>query len=581
MSTITAPRPASFEVAPVPPPVGSTEFSLHLWDSIRSRGIPPEFVGEINEDDELRREFLYGARLMGYELVDLDDVDAIAGMKRESPPRYPLHPQQLWIVDALNAIGILEVDGILTDEAVIEAMRRSAKTTTIFMWLLGRCWCRPGYQVTFSAQSGVKTSARLREWKNRLDRTHPDPEAIAGIPPWKRGLARRPAARVSRHVALFGDDLLPEPVVQADPETRGFRILMGETGKGIYFDNGAQFLCFKPDADAYRGEAGDISWLDEAQELDPDEGADLLAGIIPLQDTKDQAGRIISGTAGEVRVGPLWEAIEKLRTGGHIAGVDYCFPPETPWESIMDEETAIALIAKHHPGVGTLTTLPKMRKNWRDMERPKWACEYGSMWPETFGARAIPADQWAECVAGRRPPKPARMAFGLAIKPGGGVAAIAAAWRNAKGEAYVEIIEHRSGTAWLPDRCYELTSTYRGSSIAYDDIGEGKATATEMLALPKRPKLKVQTYRETAAGCVQFLRELERRKLRHFDDVGLNAAVGRAAKRETRGDTGVWLWTPADRGEDITCLDAATRALRNWDQHYARRTSNTTTIMAA
>jgi len=43
----------------------------------------------------------------------------------------------------------------------------------------------------------------------------------------------------------------------------------------------------------------------------------------------------------------------------------------------------------------------------------------------------------------------------------------------------------------------------------------------------------------------------------------------------------VWLWTPAEPGEDITCLDAATRALRNWDQHYARRRSGTTSIMAA
>ena len=25
-------------------------------------------------------------------------------------------------------------------------------------------------------------------------------------------------------------------------------------------------------------------------------------------------------------------------------------------------------------------------------------------------------------------------------------------------------------------------------------------------------------------------------------------------------------------GDDITCLDAATRALRNWDQHFAKTT---------
>jgi hypothetical protein len=200
-----------------------------------------------------------------------------------------------------------------------------------------------------------------------------------------------------------------------------------------------------------------------------------------------------------------------------------------------------------------------------------------------MGVRVIPLDRWADAAASRRPPIPARVAFGMAIKPGGGVAAIAAAWRNSRGIAYVEIIQHRPGTVWMLELGSELTTKYRGATIAYDDIGEGKATATEMAAMPQRkPKLRMQTYTETAAGCVQFLRDLERGTLAHFDDVELNAAVGRAAKRETRGnDRGVWLWTPVEPGGDITCLDAATRALRNWDQHYATRRATQSSIMAA
>jgi len=119
----------------------------------------------------------------------------------------------------------------------------------------------------------------------------------------------------------------------------------------------------------------------------------------------------------------------------------------------------------------------------------------------------------------------------------------------------------------------ELTRTYRGASVAYDDISEGKATAVEAAALRPKPAMRVQTYNENAAGCVQLLRDLERGTLRHADQIGLNAAVAIAAKREVRGsDRGIWLWTPAEKGADITCLDAATRALRNWDQHYAGRT---------
>ena len=550
------------------------EFSLDLWDPIRSRGIPPTFVGPLSDSPELRTEFLVGARHMGYELVDLDDHATIAAMAAEHPPRFPLQPQQLWIADSLNALGIEDEHGDSVDEGVVEAMRRASKTTTIFLWCLGRCLCRPNYQVTFSAQSGVKSSARLREWKGRLDRTCPDPEALAGIPYWKRGMARPQPAATARHTALFGDELLPpapEPVDEYP--VRPFRILMGETGKGIYFVNGSQFLVFKPDADAYRGEAGDVSWIDEAQELDPETAEDLLAGIVPLQDTKPGAALVISGTAGEVRVGPLWERVDKLRDGDpDTGGADYCFPPDTPWEMIEDEDAAMRLIMAHHPGVNTLTTIPKMRKNWRKLTKPKWAREYGSLWPETFGVRAIPAEKWADCAhTGRRWQIPERAAFGLAIKPGGGVACIAAAWRNSRGVAFVEILEHRSGTHWIPEYGAALTMKHRRGTIAYDDIAEGKATATEIAMSPRRAKLRIQTYRETAAGCVQIMRDIERGTLRHLDDVSLNSAVASAAKREAKNDSGVWLWTPAEFGDDITPLDAATRALRNWDQHYAAK----------
>jgi len=295
-------------------------------------------------------------------------------------------------------------------------------------------------------------------------------------------------------------------------------------------------------------------------------------------DTKPGAHLIVSGTTGEARVGPFWSYVERLRRGdGDVGGMDFCADPETPWEYIEDEEQAMRLITEVHPGVGTLTTLEKMRKNWRGMPRPQWAREYLSLWPETFGVRAIDALLWEQCGLKTKPARPERVAFGMSVKPGGATAAIAAAWRNAKGVAYIEVVDHRSGTKWLPQRMQELSKSYRGATVAYDDIGEGKATATECEALSPRPRLRMQTYRETAAGCVQFMRELERGNLRHAHQIGLDSAVEAAGRRETRGDQGVWLWTPAEHGADITPLDAATRALRNWDQHFARRTSDVRT----
>jgi hypothetical protein len=515
-----------------------------------------------NEQD--RRDFLTGAALMGFHLDADAPLDAPNTIK----------PQQLQIVDTLSGPF---------DTFVVEIPRRASKTTTIFCLLLGRCKNRPGYKVTFSAQTGVKGSARLREWKTALDLINPPDDQ--DLPPWLRTGRRRQTKAQQRHVALFGDELLPAESLEAEEDTRrGFRILMGEVGKGIYFDNGSTFLVLKPDASAARGDAADCSWLDEAQELEPEAGTDLLAGILPMQDTKPGSSTIVSGTAGEVRVGPLWDWVKDLREGhADMGGLDFAADPGTPWELIEDEGTAMTLLQSMHPGIGTLTTLDKMRKNWRKLTRPKWAREYASMWPETFGSTAIPTDLWTAegVVLEKKVPKPKRVAFGLAIKPGGGVAAIVAAWRGANGQAYLEVVEHRSGTEWLPKRLQDLTKSYRGSTIAYDDIAEGKATAAECLTLSPQPHLRMQTYRETAAGCIQFERDLNRGTIRHFDQIGLNAAVAVVGKRETRGDQGVWLWTPSEPGADITCVDAATRALRNWDQHYARSTNRTGVVTAA
>jgi hypothetical protein len=168
-----------FEKSPVPPPGGSTEFSLQRWDEQRDRGIVPTFhSGQVGSTRD-RVAFLKGAELYGLRF------DA------EAPLDTPMviKPQQLTIVDTL-ASG--------HDAHVVEIPRRGSKTTTILCLLLGRCATIPGYQVTFSAQSGVAGSRRLREWKTRLDLVNPPDDG--DLPPWLRG-RRTPAS--SRHMALF------------------------------------------------------------------------------------------------------------------------------------------------------------------------------------------------------------------------------------------------------------------------------------------------------------------------------------------------------------------------------------------
>jgi hypothetical protein len=574
MVTMTEQMRPFFETLVLPSPGGSTTYLPPLkktWERNRALGIEPRWVGKLDDSLELRSEFLMGASLMGYELVDLTDAEAVAALARMDPPRMALQPQQLLVADAING-------GVKRN--AIEMPRRSSKSTTLFMLLLGRCAMRPGYRVTFSAQTGTAGTEMFEEWvKDGLD--YVQPPADSGMAPWMRGARPRHNKVEQRQLALFGEILAPafEEPLSLNSSGRTFSTRVGNSRPGIRFDNHSTFRILKPEAGAYRGKAADVSWLDEAQEIDPSEGNAIIAGVLPLQDTRPGAQIIVSGTAGQAKAGPFWLFLERLRKGDPaLGGVDFAAPAATTWEEVEDETQAMELVQGNHPGVGTLTTMDVMRDNYNDptMGKPQWAREYLSMWPDVGQVSVIDATLWDATALERWPDRPNRVAFGMDIKPGGGsVAAICAAWRDRDGLAYVEVVDHQPGTAWIPSRAQYLTrDRYRGASVAFDKISEGEATYIATRYIHPRPKLQIQTWSETAAGCVTFMRDLEAGTLRHSAMQGaLNGAVMVAKKREIRGnDRGVWIFT-AEQSADVTTLLAAVRALRNWDQHYARNES--------
>lgn len=544
------------------------------------------WLGETDDTPELRGEFLAGMKLLGFELVDLDDQAAIDELRARPIPFDPIQPQQLLVADALNAKH---------EQAVVEMPRRSSKTTTILGWCLGRCVSRPRYKVTFSAQKGLSGIQAINEWKlDMLDRVNPPDD---DRPEWMR-LARpktkaKPKA-VQRQLALFGEELAPAPAPDEDApevsESRGFDILTGNTRAGIYFDNGSSLVVLKPDAAAYRGKAGDINWVDEAQDIPAEDGDALLAGILPLQDTRDEPKLIVSGTAGEVKAGALWGQLKDLRADDpEMGGLDFAVDPNVDWQLIKNEDTAIALLLTMHPGIGTLTTEARMRARWRKMpDKPKWAREYLSLWPETYGVSVIPPAQVTKTRTPleKWPAIPTRVAFGYDVKPNGSTAAVVAAWRDKRGRAHLETIEHAPGTLWMPALLQSLSTGYRSSTTAYDDLGEGGTTATEAQRLSPKPRLRRQTWMETAKGCVQLMRDLERGTLlisyEEDNPDPIEEAMLIAAKREVRNASGVWLFDSPKNTEgstDIAPLMAGVRALRNWDQWFSRAQTDVKPIM--
>lgn len=429
-------------------------------------------------------------------------------------------PQQWKIACALNAWDE-EKQRPLQRTLGVCVPRRAGKTTSLLALALGRCLSRPGYVVLFTAQSGTKASARFLELARSLERVEPNEEA------------------------------------------RGFRILRGAGNQNLTFYNGSHFQVLPPKPDAFRGDAGDLIILDEAQEHDAADSSELLGAILPTMDTRLGAQLIVAGTAGERRSGLFWDTLQEGREGIARTGiVEFAAPEHTTLEEAEDP----ALWQAVHPGIGTLTDLETIENNFNRLPRPNFLREYLGIWPEDFSRSAIDMEKWRESAQDfAKKPEHFTLAFDVAVD--GSVAAIAAAWRD-NGKAYVEIVDHQQGTEWLVPRLRELAHRYR-CTIAHDTVGAALVEAEALNRLRPRPRVQPLAYKDLSPGCAAFMKELTEGTLVHFDQPSLNEAARKAVKRPL-GENG-WAWTRRNSDGDIAPLVAATMALRAYDNMKPRQ----------
>jgi hypothetical protein len=320
---------------------------------------------------------------------------------------------------------------------------------------------------------------------------------------------------------------------------------------------------FPPVPGAFRGEGKDAVLIDEAQEIEDEDGADeLLQAIMPLFDTQPLAQLIVAGTAGERREGMLWQALQK-GLAGEWGIVNYALPDGS---DIADEKNWL----KVHPGIGTLTTLAIIRQRWVDLkgdtDPTHFGREYGGMWPTSEQVRLIPEQAWEACYAGdgRQPrPQAGQCVLGYDVAPNDSAASIVCAWRDEHGIGHLKVMDHGPGHTWMPERLRRMSAQLR-ASIAYDAIGPNVAVAEQLVRKPPRPKLVATNVRQMQAGCTQLLAEIKDRTIRHEGEAPLDEAVAAAARRSI-GEGG-WVFGRRASQGDISALIAATAALRAVDE---------------
>lgn len=400
---------------------------------------------------------------------------------------------------------------------VVQMPRRSTKTTSIWNVLVGRCLTTPGYKVVTTAQDGTRARQRFHE--------------------------------VARALTAAGFE-----------ESGLGTIRIANGSESITFSNGSRLWVVAPSAAAFRGEAADCLLFDEAGELDVDKSDDLVAGALPLMDTRPMGQVIIAGTPGRERVGLLWDTLEEGRRGDEGVGiVDYSLRDDeqivTPTGELIEE-----VLLRIHPGIGTLTTMAKMRARFKKLGLPAFEAEYACRWPFDSTVRAVTLSKW-EASASPYTERPERVAFGYAVAKDAATSTVVAAWRDADGIACLEVVRHDTGFGWTANTAAKVAVKYRGL-IGYDSIGSNQAVSEHLDRMRPKPRLAPRSLKEMIAACSVLVADINKGRVRHFDQPALNAAAEGAVWRETEGGR---LFNSKLSAGDVGPLIAAAAALHVYD----------------
>jgi hypothetical protein len=254
----------------------------------------------------------------------------------------------------------------------------------------------------------------------------------------------------------------------------------------------------------------------------------------------------------------LWDALHDEDS----AVVDHSLGDDIDMERMSDWDYVSAMLEAHHPGVGTLTTIEKLKRNWALLGPEQFAREYLGVWGTAGGAGGVfTADEWhGAFLAGDLPTPPRR--FALAVAATETHAAIVAAWRD-EGEGRLLLLDHRPGRAWLPLAARDLARRYRVPVVIDPKASTVMADVVQALEqLRPAPNVERQDYEAVAAAHERIVMDMQGGRVRHYGQDPLTDAF-LAVRRVQMGAK--WKFSATDADTDITPAQAATLALRYFD----------------
>ncbi len=417
----------------------------------------------------------------------------------------PLMPWQALVADV--GLELMEDGRPAYREVTFTVPRQSGKTTLILSWEVQRAlgWAQllgQPQRIAYSAQTGKDAREKL------LD----DQWALYLMP----------------HRKMLG---IEKPI-----RTNG--------SEAIAWRNGSRLILLASGADSGHGKTIDLGVKDE---LFADVDFRRDQALNPAMATRPYGQIVTASTMGTIESIPLNAAVETGRaavTADSDRGVAYFEWSAGPDDDPDDPATWWRCM----PALGRSIELEVVEHAHQTMQTGEFRRAYTNLMTAA-DERVIPQTLW-EAVCDPHVEADAAV-FGLDVNHERTYAAIVAVG----GGPTLEVVDYRPGTAWIVDRCVELSEKY-DKPFAVDKTGPAGSFIDELV----RSRVKVREIDATnlsrASGNFYDVVVEGGIKVRTSSD--LDAAVAGAAKRPV-GDA--WAWGRKPSMVDISLLVAASIAV--------------------
>jgi hypothetical protein len=337
------------------------------------------------------------------------------------------------------------------------------------------------------------------------------------------------------------------------------RIRRGAGEQAIELKTGERLRFIARSGGSGRGMSGDTVYLDEAFAVTPV----MMGALLPTMSARPNPQLWLTSSA------PMSSSVvlHQLRQRAIAGDSPRLFYAEWGNDEGVDPDSDVA-VARANPALGIRIPIEFISAEREAMPAGEYLRERLGVpdpLPEDSAARPVklPADAWSATVTYDQVPiNPGEIGLAFDVSPGGEWSSVAIA-AGSLTDPYVEVIEHQSGTGWLPGRLVELVQKWQPTSLICDSGGPagsvvGAVIHAMRLAGISSDLLHQATFGEMKQACGAFYADVVEGRLRRPPNQGpLDNAAADAAERRL-GES--WAWDRRNATVPISPLVAVTLA---------------------